>query len=405
MRLRHRLLVGLVAACAFAAVLPGPVQAASDCACRDLDHNGVCDPSDPIVLQSTWMGGGAQNLGTASFTIPETCDFLLMSGLGVPVQVTAKNIFIFGDVKILGNGGQGMLFIADGLGDSAHGNVVVGNAALPRVNLQSGGMNKLVTGNVANIAIAKASVGFKATGACFFSNAYMEAQPIAGSGEVGIQCAKDITFRGVEIFTSGFDIQSLTGKIDASNRAGGPPPDPVPGPCDANGDGIREYPCTLEFQDESDRTAFCSDAAPPPPTGAGGGVNKLRGVANPSVIIAGTDVDLGSDAGLQNLVEGRYAVTMVAENGSIDLTNAKVSNTDAAQSGSKIWVAADPGRVERRYLLKEKFYDGCTDQVVVSATTCFQSTNRINVCGVLTGTPSSTSPCRADVISVTSGGF
>lgn len=398
-------LTALACALTLSAAMPSAGYAQADCACRDANHNGVCDGGEAIIPQASWIGPGAIDIRPDSFTLPENCDVLLAASIFKAIQVTAANHFLFGNITIGGNGGQGVLFIAEN-------NVVVGDVAKPRVEWRVPGQNKLIDKQAANTALAKASIGFKSLqGGCVISNAYLEAQPIAGSAQIGMQCAGDIVFRNADLYTSGFDIQSLTGMIDASNVSSSGPPETARW-CDIDDDGVVDLPCTISTQDQLTSLCTGSPEFPLPSPGAGAGVNKIRAVANPGVMVAKTDIDLRSDsaaAASQNVVEARYALTMIAEDGNLDVTNAKVSNTNSPQSGSKLWMAANPGRVERYLLgiLKEKFYDGCAGQITFNTGTCFQSPNVTNVCGSTAGNtgPSSTSPCRADFNPVATGGF
>lgn len=408
MPIRSRVLMFVLATSAVLLALGS--ASAQDCACRDTNHNGICDVGETIVPKTQWIGPGAIDIRPASFTIPKDCDFILSTSPSKPIQVTAANHFLFGDITIGGNGGQGVLFIALADGDAAKGHIVVGDAANAVLNWKVPGQNKLIDKQPANTAIAKASIGFKADHTCTISNAYLEAQPIAGSAQIGMQCGDDILFRKATLYTSGFDIQSLNGAIDLSNVSASGPPETARW-CDLDDDGIADLPCTITTEDQ--RSSFCTGTPefPLPSPGAGAGPNSLRAVANPGVLVAKTAIRAQSDSAApssQNLIEGRYALTIIAEDGTIDLTNAKVTNTTNFQSGSKIWLAADPGLVDRYSLgiLKEKFYGDCTGSVTVNASTCLFSPNPILVCGtVVGGPPSSTSPCRSDMTPVASGGF
>lgn len=404
MTVHSRLFAMVVVTLLLIMVSPRPGRAASDCACRDANHNGSCDPGEAILPQSGWIGPGAVDIRPDSFTIPENCDLMLAGGISKPIQVTAENIFLFGDIIIGGNGGQGVLFIAAA-------DLVVGDVAKPRINWKVPGQNKLIDKLAANTAIAKASIGFKAGHDCLISNAYLEAQPIGGSAMIGMQCARDIYFRNAELYTSGFDIQALTGGIDASNISSQGTTTEIRW-CDPELDGTINLPCTISTVEElssvCDGTVVMVSLS-----GTGAGVNKIRAVANPGVLAARGDIRLQSDSAApssQNLVEARYALTVISEQGDIDLTNAKISNTNNAQSGSKLWLAAGPATVDRYSLgvLKEKFYGGCSQgrDIVYSAGTCMQSPNPINVCGDLVGSGlSGVWPCRTDVVPVTTGGY
>lgn len=405
MKALYRTLTVLACTLTLSAAIPSAGHAQTDCACRDADHNGVCDGGEVVIPRASWIGPGAIDVRPDSFTLPENCDVMLAKGISKPIQVTAANHFLYGNITIGGSGGQGVLFIAED-------NIVVGDVAKPRVEWRVPGQNKLIDKQPANTAIAKASIGFQSMqGGCFISNAYLEAQPIAGSAQIGMQCAADIVFRNADLYTSGFDIQSLNGMIDASNVSSSGPLETGRW-CDIDDDGVVDLPCTISTEDQLASVCTGSPEFPLPSPGAGAGVNKIRAVANPGVMVAKTDIDLRSDSAApasQNVVEARYALTMIAEDGNLDVTNAKLSNTNTPQSGSKLWLAANPVRVERYLLgiLKEKFYDGCTGQITFNTGTCFHSPNVINTCGSTAGNtgPSSTSPCRADFNPVATGGF
>ena len=405
MKALSRLLIVLSCTLIVGALMPTVGHAQANCACRDANHNGVCDGGEATIPQASWIGPGTIDVRPDSFTLPENCDILLAAAINKPIQVTAANHFLFGNITIGTNGGQGVLFIADN-------NVVVGDVGKPRVEWRVPGQNKLIDKQLANTGIAKASIGFKTLhGDCFISNAYLEAQPIAANAQIGMQCWGNIVFRNADLYTSGFDIQSLNGMIDASNVSSGGLPQSARW-CDIDDDGVADIPCIISTQDQLSSVCTGTPEFPLPTPGAGAGVNKIRAVANPGVLVAKTDIDLRSDsaaASSQNIVEARYSLAVIAEDGNIDITNAKLTNTNNPQSGSRLWVAANPGRVERYAfgILKEKFYEGCTGQITFIPGTCFQSPNVTNVCGSTAGNtgPSSTPPCAIDLNPVTTGGY
>lgn len=397
-----RALAAALVLLALVAAFTAPGEAASDCACRDQNGNGICDPTDPVIPQSQWIGPGPLDVRPDNFVIPETCDFIIASAPSKPIQVTARTVYLYGDIRISGSGGQGVLFIADE-------DIVVGALDKPRLSWDIPGQNKLIEKQPQNAAIAKASIGFKAGRDCLISNAYLTVHPIGGGTMIGAQCGRDVRIRNSELYTAGFDLQALTGSVDASNVATPTGTTPVKW-CNPEDDDTINYPCTISNDEQLD--SVCNDVAIQVPTGgAAPGINKLRASAYPGVIVARGDIKLNSESATsQNLLEGKYAVTLISETGTVDLTNAKISNTISPLSGAKIWLAAGPGSVDRYSygVMKEKFFGGCAgEQILFSAGTCFMSPNIVNYCGDISASsgPSAASPCRTDLNPVTTGGF
>lgn len=399
-----RALAFLVALLAFLVGLAGSLEAASDCACQDTNLNGLCDSGEPLVPQSQWIGPGPRDFRPYNFVIPETCDFLIASAPSLPIQVTAKNVYLYGDIRISGSGGQGVLFIADE-------DVVVGALDKPRLSWDVPGQNKLIEKQAPNAAIAKASVAFKAGRDCYISNAYLTVHPIGGGTMIGAQCSRNLTIRNSELYSAGFDLQALTGFVDAANVATPTGTTPVKW-CNPEDDDTVNYPCTISNDEQLN--SVCNDVAIQVPTGgAAPGINKLRAAAYPGVIVARGDIKLNSDSAVstgQNLLEGRYAVTLISETGTVDLTNARITNTASPLSGSKIWLAAGPASVDRYSygVMKEKFFGGCAgEQILFNTGTCLMSPTVINYCGDISASsgPSGTSPCRTDLNPVATGGF
>lgn len=405
MRTRFGMLL-LVLAALVAVAAPAPASA-QDCACRDANHNGICDPSETLIPAIAWIGPGAPgpiDVRPDSFTIPEGCEFLVNAGTN-PVQVTARNVFIYDDIRTTSSSGRGLLFIAD------H-DVVVGDVARSRLTWRWVGQNVLLPKVEANTAIARATVAFKAGRDCVISNAFIEAAPIGGNQVIGMQCRRDIFLRAVEFYTSGFDIQSLEGIIDASNVGAGGGNVDIRW-CDPGLDGTIDLPCTIS--DTTQLASVCDGTfiSVPLPGGAGAGVNKLRALAYGGTLIARGEIRLQSEStapSSQNVVEGRYGVTIISEQGDVNLTNAKVTNTSAPLGGADIFLAAGPASVDRyrRDIMKETFAGGCNgiDRLIMNTGTCFQSLIPIKYCGSLAGNtgPSPTPPCRADLVPVNSGG-
>jgi hypothetical protein len=116
--------------------------------------------------------------------------------------------------------------------------------------------------------------------------------------------------------------------------------------------------------------------------------NDLRALNNPLVMIAFTNLLLDSPTSPGNLLEGRFLVNLVAENGKVDTDNATITNhaTGSPLGGARIFVFADPATVNRSPVLKEKSFGPSTGNIEIQGA-CYTSFNPIFYGGVLVGTP------------------
>lgn len=361
--------------------------AAQDCACFDLNNDGLCtDPPDDIVTNAELLAGPVSN-PAETFLIPATCSIVLNSAPAGGVRVTGKRIVIKGEYISTPNGGEGVLFTAIEDVDVTGGRIT------------SGGVNKLLPGVADNEAIAKSSIAFKAGTSCSFSgNASLQGNPaiLFASSKVGIKCEEDIRICGSTIRAAGVNIQSDNGEINASvSGAAGPT---IGSLCDdpganleggggppGNANGVQDsgdFPCTLDlgtqfpvpitFNNENEKIAFCGVAPACPP-------NQIEALNNPLIMISKGDLNLAGQPGNENLLRGVFRVTLAAEDGNIDTSDTNITNekiTGGFIAGAKIWVFANPTSVNRLPVDKEDFLgpsSGTTD--IDSA--CYESPNPI----------------------------
>jgi hypothetical protein len=388
---------------------PFTAVAAPGCACLDGNADDACgDVTDTVVDDNDWLKGPAVglggNFGAATFVLPAGCNVLVTTAPSGGIRVNAGRIVVRGTFVSTPSGGEGVIFISTG---DILVNQVDTLANRPRI--ESGGANKLLN-NLANFAVAKASVGLKAGGTCNIGNADLRGNPVAASGQVGIGCVGEVDIHGSTILAAGVDIQSLTGRIDATATAGALPAIGIE--CDdptknltGNGDNngvldAPDFPCQLAFNNQADIINVCvPDPAVSP--------NEIRALNNPLEMVAKLDLKLDSPTAPGNLIEGRFLVNLVSEDGNVDTDNATITNHDAGPplGGAKIFVFADPASVTRAPVLKEKSFGPSAGNIEVQGA-CYVSANdvRIGTGSVLVGTPAGP-PCAqlGDFINVLNG--
>ena len=179
-------------------VLLPPDAVAQNCACRDVNNDGVCDSADLPVLDSQWLGGVAFSDRPSRFSFPAGCSYTLDTAPVGGVRVTAKRIVFGGSLTITPVGGSGVLFDA-----------VQDIVFLPGSQITAGGVVAIPTNVPANTAIARASIGLRAGTTCTLLATNLVGNPVTGFGAVGIQCGSDIQIHGSEIVAAGINIQSL----------------------------------------------------------------------------------------------------------------------------------------------------------------------------------------------------
>jgi len=375
----HRLAFVCLAALVLTAFLfiPAEVQA-HPCACRDVDGDGKCGPGDIPIDDAQWLGGVQLVDHVNGFVVPETCSHVLTTAPVGGVRVTAKRIVFSGSLAITPPGGSGVLLVADE-------DLVL----TPGSSIIAGGVNNLSTTLAANIAIARASVALKAGTTCRLLGTFLRGNPVSGFGQVGIQCGDDITIVGSEIVAAGIDIQSLRGDVDASHSALGPAislrrcDDSRQNP-NGNDNGViddGDFPCSLTLPGplaagHDAVNAFCS-----PP-------NVIRALNNPLVVVSAGDADFGLP-GVGNELESRYRITIIAENGDVDLRNATLTNAIppvVPPGGPIISIFADPAGVTRFPLFREAATGPFSGAIDVTGA-CFQSPNPVQLNGAVTGAP------------------
>lgn len=376
----------LLLAAGFPLLLVTPQDAAAhDCACLDGNGDDLCgDVLDTPVPDSGWLSGPSSFPGS-TFVVPTGCDHIVTTAPSGGIRVSADRVVFDGRLISTPNGGEGVLFIAT-------------NACVvsPGAEIESGGLNKLSTNVAGNEAIAKSSVAFKCGTTCDITQARLRGNPVLGSGKVGIKCEDDIRICGSTIRAAGINIQSNNGKINASvsGALGGPT---IGEKCDdlvanqvngaappGNGNGIvdaADFPCQVDlgaefpglttFNNQGELTAFCA-AAPVC------GPNLIEALNNPLIMISKLDLNLSGQLGNENRIEGRFRVTLGAEDGDIDTSDTFINNTSSPPGGAKIWLFANPASVNRLPVDKEDFLgpsSGTTD----IASACYESPNPVQV--------------------------
>lgn len=395
----------------FAIMAPEPAAAAPGCSCIDAGDDGSC-AGDALIDDNDWLKGPTVGLGGnfagLNFLLPPTCSVTITTAPKGGVVVNAAKITIRGSFISTPTGGEGAQF-------NSTGDILIDqqNAVDPRPHVEAGGINKLVV-NLANAAVAKSSVALRAGGICNIVNADLRGNPIAGSGQVGIQCNGALDIHGSTVTAAGIDIQSLTSEIDAAATAGALPPigiecdDPtknLAGNGNNNGNlDAGDFPCQLAFANQGAVAAVCIPEPPVTP-------NIFRAINNPLEMIAQTNLKLGAPGPLGtqgNIVEGRFQVNLVAGTGNVDTQNADVTNCDGCSplGGAKIFVAASPTTFTRTPVLKETWTATPATGDIDITGACYKSFNKVHYANGDTVTGAPDPACKqfpADFLAVTSG--
>ena len=375
---RVAVLVMLVLGVLVGSELVHPLAAhAHACACRDLNDDGVCDGSDTAIDDSEWLGGTAFVDNVNTFLIPSGCDHTLATVPTGGVRVTARRVVIGGTLALTPTGGAGVLFTA--LQD-----VVL----LPGSQIIAGGFNNLSQLLPANIAIARASVGFKAGTTCTLRGTSLQGNPVTGFGQIGIQCGLDIVIEGSNLLAAGIDIQSLNGRILGGSSAG---PSLSLLPCDdpaqngsgkGNNNGIvddGDFPCTVTFEALVGLSQVANFCSPP---------NTIRTVNNPLVMISRGDLDFGHP-GPGHVLAGLFRVQLYSEDGDVDVSHATIANAlppGSAAGGAFIEIAANPSSVKRQPFLQVSATGPFSGEIDITGA-CFISAQAVRLRGTTTGTP------------------
>lgn len=359
-----------------------PIEAhALDCAFEDTNDNQVFDGADVLIPDAAWLGGVPFNTANG-FVLPTGCNKILVGGVpGVVggVVVTAAKITLNGRIDYLAPGGRGVVFLASG-------DLAVGDGVNP-ARVKAGGFNALP---LTTIGLARKSVALGAGGKCDFKFAEIAGTVPQGSTGVGIVCTGDLTFTGSQVIGSRVNIQSLAGKIDASNTGGGGGGGlllSLAALCDAQGNnnGILDgpdFPCsvslpaTATFADEAELQAACATqfSAPPP--------NFFAAFNDPMIMIAGA----GSGANVLDVrfanIVGRYRVVLGAEDASILSQNAVIDHGEqlglTPPGGARTWLFADPTAVIRLPVDHEDFTGPSAGSTFIQDA-CYRSGNPIRV--------------------------
>lgn len=365
-----------------AALVAPPEVQAHTCACLDGNGDDACgNVADTPIDDNDWLKGPAVGLGGnfagSTFVVPAGCNHTVTTAPSGGIRVIADRLVFDGTLISTPNGGEGVLFrIAN--------DIVLSTGA----DIESGGINKLPN-TLANAGVAKASVGLQAGGSCTITGT-LRGRPETGSGQVGIGCQGDIDIHGATIVAAGVDIQSIGGAIDGSCSAGGG--GGGGGACPANGAGLAcdnpainpngnnngvldagDFPCNITFNSVDDVCDFCG----PPPQAC----NFIDAVNNPLVMIAKGNLDLGgATPAAENIIEGRFLINLVSEDGNVNLNNALVTNliSGTPSGGARIFVFANPASVTRAPVLKEKSFGPSTGTISIDGT-CFRSSNKVHI--------------------------
>lgn len=410
--MRKQLVMSLVLllAAGLPMLLVAPQEAAAHaCACLDGNGDDLCgNAADTPIDDAQWLNGPVSFPGQ-TFVVPGGCDHVKTTAPAGGISVTAQRIVFDGQLRSTPSGGEGVLFTAT---DAC--------VVSPGAFIESGGINKLSPVVAGNEAIAKSSIGFKCGTTCDINGTLQNtASTLFASGKVGIQCGEDVTLCGVRIQAAGVNIQSLNGEIDASVGGGGGVAgiacdDPVKnlvngGAPPGDGDSVLEntaddFPCQIQFNNIGDITAFCA------PVGECG-PSQIEALNNPLIMISKLDLNLAGQPGNENLLRGVFRVTLAAEDGDIDTSDANVTNekiTGGFIAGGKIWVFADPTSINRLPVDKEDFLGPSSGTTDINSA-CYTSPNPVqhgDAGAPIVGAPDAP-PCRqiGDFVPVLNGIF
>jgi hypothetical protein len=401
----------------FLALLIPVVSHAVDCAFEDVNDNGVFDGGDIITPDASWLGG-VPFVTVNPWVVPVGCDKTLLSGPAVTsgVVVNAGKITFNARLDYLPPGGKGVVLVAVG-------DLNVGDGLSPAV-IRAGGFNGLPANSV---ALFHKSIALSGGGTCHFNIAEIRGNVPNGSTGVGILCGGDLVFRGTQVVGSRINIQSLNGKIDASNGAGGGggllslaslcdnPGTNLDG--NGNNNGVADaadFPCSLnlggvvQFADLPSLQAACTPFSIQPG-------NQFRAFNDPAVFIAGAGNVLNTLDLRGASVVGKYRVTLAAEDASILTQDAVIDNGEQLginpPGGARVWVFADPTSITRLPVDREDFAGPSAGSTFIE-NACYRSPNNINVGrdaanGLnLVGNPAP-APCAqlADFVGVLNGNF
>lgn len=371
--------------------LATPQEAAAQaCACLDKNGDLQCGGApDVLVADADWLNGPTSGQGgnfpLETFIIPEGCNKVQAAAVSGGIRVTAQRIVVRGQLTSTPTTGLGVLFTA------SQAIIVEPGAGGTRPKLTSGGNNNLAN-DLANAGIARASVGLKAGTTCTVLSADITGNPYAtgsGTGQIGMQCGGDIHLHNNVMNAAGIDIQSLNGNI----LAHGAPAEPIGAECDdpvtnltGNGNNNNtidgpDFPCRIRFDDTADITLFCTADPHLLP-------NVIRAFGNPLSMVAKGGIRLDNPTYPGNILVGYFKMVFIAEDGSIDYTNADLLNhipQPPIPPGSGIYSFSNPVWVNRWPVLQETVA-GPNSGTMTIAGACFVSAQTVFV-GTATGTP------------------
>lgn len=382
-------------------VLATPQEAAAQaCACLDKNADLQCGGApDVLVADADWLNGPTSGQGGnfpgETFILPEGCNKVQAAAVSGGIRVNAQRIIVRGQLTSTPATGLGVLLTA------TQDIIVEPGASATRPKIVSGGNNTLAN-NVANAGIARASVGLKAGTSCSVLSADLTGNPYRpGTGQIGIQCAGDVNLHNNVMNAGGIDIQSLNGNI----LAHGAPAEPVGAECDdpvtnltSNGNDngavdAGDFPCRIRFDDTGDITAFCTADPHILP-------NVIRAHDNPLSMIAKQDIRLDNPVYPGNILVGFFKMVFIAEDGSIDYTNADLLNhipQPPMPAGAGIYSFSNPFSVNRAPVLQETAVGPSTGTMTISGA-CFVSAQTVFV-GTATGTPTGVPKAGSSTIS------
>jgi len=378
--MRTRFLVGLlIVIVAAVAGSPGPA-AAADCAFQDLNDNGVFDGADVIVPQVAWIG--TTFTSQHPFVVPVGCNHVFTTAQGL-TRVIAPKITFLGILQIKVKSLSPVVLDAnpDGIGGAGLGD----GSIIVEGFIQAGGTTGSLYPDAAGFeAVRDRTITIFARGrggtggTCQFTNANLLATLPQGINDIGIHCRGDITMRASRFEAARINIQSLTGKIDAS-AVGAPvsflgnlcddPTSNLTGNGNSNGQiDAADFPCTLNlgaefpgnttFADAQALAEFCTIAPP-------GRANTFLALNDPLVMIAQAILDLrGSPTSTTELL-GRYRVTLASVTDNILLQHSRVHHGPApVPGGAKIQLSAGAPNVVRLLNDREDFLDATPATIV-----------------------------------------
>ncbi len=418
----YRSFAMLAAGALLLALSASPALAVHDCAFLDVNDDGAFDPGDIVVPTANWIGKTITV--PHPFVVPAGCAHLFATSVG-RTYVKATKIVFDGELRVFVRSGSPVVLEADpdaiagaGLGDgsvSISGKIETGGQTGQALFPDHVAGNEAIHNRTITI-IARGRTSPAAPGTCAFSGAELVTQYPQGSNDIGVHCNGDIVVRKSKFLAGRINFQSMIGSIDA--RATGPSAlvslgdscdDPArnqaPGKGNSNGVlDVGDFPCMLDlgglypgtttFADLEALLAFCTIS---------GGNNEFIAFNDPLIMIAGKTLDVrgfsaAGGAG-DNLLSGRYRVTLAAVDGDMLLQNTQINNlfAPAPPLGAVITLASRPANGANRIDNDaEDFFGPFTGGLYNIDSTCLRGPQKVrygNLTASVVGTPDP-APCK-----------